>query len=150
MTLSDIHRIADLFAAARSRIPVCPHEWRELQLAKLETMEMSKAAEKIGDGLRDAVAFARIDKLVRRKMREVPFSPEYDKGFVAGLEAARALFGKEVKVVATRIGKATIKDGKVKPVVKQSVSRKIAATNKADRTVKALKANRASSKSKQA
>lgn len=48
--------------------------------------------------------------------------------------------------MAARIGKATVKDGKVKPVVKQSVSRKIAAKKKADRTVKALKANAAKSK----
>lgn len=60
----------------------------------------------------------------------------------------RSVLSKEAKVVATRIGKATVKDGKVKPVVKQSVSRKIAAKKKADRTVKGLQKNRASAKAR--
>ncbi len=50
------------------------------------------------------------------------------------------------QLMATRIGKATVKDGKLKPVVKQSVPRKIAAKKKADRTVTRLQATVASSK----
>lgn len=73
MTLAEIDRIADLFASIGARIPVCPHDWREM--------------------------------------------------------------------MATRIGKATVKDGKVKPVVKQSVSRKIGAKKKADRIEKSLRVN---------
>lgn len=73
MTLAEIDRIADLFASIGARIPVCPHDWREM--------------------------------------------------------------------MATRIGKATVKDGKVKPIVKQSVSRKIGAKKKADRIEKSLRVN---------
>lgn len=40
-----------------------------------------------------------------------------------------------------KVGKATVKDGKVKPVVKQSVSRKIGAKKKADRIEKSLRVN---------
>lgn len=52
--------------------------------------------------------------------------------------------------MATKIGKATIKDGKVKPVIKQSASQKAAGAKKANRIVKGLKANRAASKAKKA
>lgn len=52
----------------------------------------------------------------------------------------------QLTMATKSIGKATVKDGKVKPVVKQSVSRKIASKKKADRTVKALKANVTKSK----
>jgi len=45
------------------------------------------------------------------------------------------------EMMATRIGKATVKDGKVKPIVKQSVSRKIGAKKKADRIEKSLRVN---------
>lgn len=48
--------------------------------------------------------------------------------------------------MATRIGKATLKDGKVKPVVKQSVSRRIGAKKKADRIENGLRANAARQK----
>ena len=40
------------------------------------------------------------------------------------------------------IGRATVKDGKVKPVASMPLHRKIAATKKADRTEKRLRANR--------
>lgn len=73
MTLDEIDRIADLFASVGARIPVCPHEWREM--------------------------------------------------------------------MATRIGKAVVKDGKIKPIITQSVSRKIGAKKKADRIENALRAN---------
>lgn len=75
MTLAEIDRIADLFASIGARIPVCPHDWREM--------------------------------------------------------------------MATRIGKATVNDGKVKPVVKQSVSARIGAKKKADRIESGLRANAA-------
>jgi hypothetical protein len=52
--------------------------------------------------------------------------------------------------MATKIGKATIKDGKVRPVVKRTVSQKIAGTKKADRVVKGLRKNRAASKARAA
>ncbi len=44
--------------------------------------------------------------------------------------------------MAARIGKATVKDGKVKPVVKQSASQRAASRKKASRVVKGLKKNR--------
>lgn len=74
MTPTEINRIADLFIAANSRIPVCPHIWREMQLA--------------------------------------------------------------------RIGPATVKGNKVKPIDKASVSQKIGRKKKADRIEKGLRANR--------
>lgn len=54
----------------------------------------------------------------------------------------------QLTMATKSIGKATVRDGKVKPVVKQSVSRKIAAKKKADRTVKGLQKNRASAKAR--
>jgi hypothetical protein len=42
----------------------------------------------------------------------------------------------------TKIGRATVKDGKVKPVASMPLHRKIAATKKADRTETKLRANR--------
>lgn len=35
MTLSDINRIADIFASVGARIPICPHQWREYQMARI-------------------------------------------------------------------------------------------------------------------
>lgn len=90
MTLAEINNIADLFAKARSRIPVIPAEWREMQIA---LMEQKMATKTVGN-----------------------------------------------------VSKKALEKGKVKPVVKQSVSRKIAGKKKADRTVKALRANVAKSK----
>ena len=52
------------------------------------------------------------------------------------------------EMMATNIGKATIKDGKLKPVVKQSASQRAASHKKAARVVKGLKANRASAKAR--
>lgn len=133
MTLDEIENIAALLTAAgRRNVPVPISEWR--------TLEMSKAGEKITEGLVDAVAFARLSKLMKEKG---PFdrSDDYWKGYRDGLGDARALFGKEVKVT-TRIGKATVKNGKLKPIVKRSASQKAAGHKKAARTAKGLKANR--------
>ncbi len=55
----------------------------------------------------------------------------------------------EQKMATKSVGKVSKKElekGKIKPVVKQSVPRKIAAKKKADRTVTRLQANVASSK----
>ena len=48
--------------------------------------------------------------------------------------------------MATKIGKATVKGGKVKPVASMPLHRKIAATKKADRTETKLRANAAKRK----
>lgn len=42
-----------------------------------------------------------------------------------------------------KVSKKALAKGKIQPIVKQSVSRKIASKKKADRTAKGLKANRA-------
>lgn len=34
MTLAEINRIAEIFLAADSKIPVCPHIWREMMISK--------------------------------------------------------------------------------------------------------------------
>jgi hypothetical protein len=52
------------------------------------------------------------------------------------------------KLMATRIGKATVKDGKIKPIRKQSASQRAAGNKKAARVVKGLKANRSALKAK--
>jgi hypothetical protein len=49
---------------------------------------------------------------------------------------------KELQRMAARIGKATVKDGKIKPIRKQSASQRAAGNKKASRVVKGLKANR--------
>lgn len=46
------------------------------------------------------------------------------------------------EIQLARIGKATVRDGKIKPVDKASVSQKIARKAKADRIEKGLRANR--------
>jgi hypothetical protein len=46
------------------------------------------------------------------------------------------------ELMATHIGKATVKDGKVRPVVKRTASQRAAGNKKASRVVKGLKANR--------
>ncbi len=49
---------------------------------------------------------------------------------------------KEVRAMATRIGRATVKDGKVKPVDTTPKHFKVATAKKTARVVKRLKANR--------
>jgi hypothetical protein len=46
------------------------------------------------------------------------------------------------ELMAARIGKATVKDGKVRPVAKRTASQRAAGNKKASRVVKGLKANR--------
>lgn len=52
------------------------------------------------------------------------------------------------ELLSTRIGKATVKGNKLKPVVKQSASQRAAGHKKANRVVKGLKANREKAKAK--
>lgn len=143
MKVSDINRIADLFASVGSKIPVCPHEWRELQM---DAKRKKTPGQKLIDGLTHAVAYARIDALWRRtKKKQGGETTTYDWGYRDGLMAARELFGTEVTVSTKSIGKVDKKalaKGKIKPVEKGSVSAKIGRKAKADRTVKGLKANR--------
>jgi len=169
MTLAEINNIADLFAKAGTRIPVCPHEWRELQMLKVPATELTIDSD-----------FALLDvkkgrhKLAKKMPPGSGYLPDDERipiaiyGYIShqhgsddgtsiefGVAVERvvierdlkAILTKESKVVATKsIGKATVKDGKLKPVVKQSASQKAAGHKKAARVVKGLKANRASSK----
>ena len=41
MTEAEIHRIADIFASVGARIPVCPHEWREMQMARIKDVRIT-------------------------------------------------------------------------------------------------------------
>lgn len=44
MTEAEIHRIADIFASVGARIPVCPHVWREMQIARIKDIKIETDA----------------------------------------------------------------------------------------------------------
>lgn len=171
MTRAEIDRIADLLAAAgRRNVPVPISIWKEMEMLKIPATELTidsdfaildvkkgrkKLAKKMPQGAGMLAGDERIPITIHGYITHqtgsddgvsIEFGVDVEKVVIE--RDLRSVLSKEAKVVATRIGKATVKDGKLKPVVKQSVSRKIAAKKKADRTVKGLQKNRASAKAR--
>lgn len=131
MTLSEINNIAELMAAAgRRNVPVPIEEWESLMKAK--------AGEKMLD-------IAGLDHWGRTFVQN-----SIDSRLIDDVIAAlQALIKNEVsKAMASHIGPATIKDGKIKPIRKQSASQRAASHKKAARIEKGLKANRERAKAK--
>lgn len=146
MTSAEIDAIRNQIALMRSIQRTTVH----LPIATVEQLmskgHRAKAGSKITSGLADAVAHARIDRLWREtKKAEGSEITQYDWGYKDGLEAAKALFGSEQEVMATRIGpvdKKALAKGKIKTVDKAPVNVKRGRKPKADRAEARLRANR--------
>jgi hypothetical protein len=65
-----------------------------------------KAADKIIEGLNEALAYSKIDALWRRtKKKRNEEVTQYDWGYRDGVMAARALFGTEIKPKRKKTGR---------------------------------------------